>query len=364
MKMGLEGRVALVTGAARDVGREIAIALAAEGAAVAVNYNTNPEKADEVVPDLARSWRRDRSGMGWTFSLAPEGNLDAETIQRQLTGASSVWDGLASARAIGRGALRVELVHPTEALPGVLADPALTLAIGSSPPSQFVRQVAGPPDLRDVLDPSAPIQIDLLFTRDLGVVAYARTRPGWLVAALPFDRRYALASTRAAPNGTRPGADLVDAVAVDARPPDEPSRGAAPCPAPGRNQVAVVARPAVVYLAADPTAKALAGRIVALAARPDPPAWLASRLGSAGVRISAVAADSTEFRAAIATGSALLAIVSEPARPSLACSALAGVGGSPLPLLETRAYLVVRRGTGPLAIDRSGTVRWLGSGPR
>jgi NAD(P)-dependent dehydrogenase (short-subunit alcohol dehydrogenase family) len=36
MKMGLAGKVALVTGAARDVGREIALALAAEGAAVAV----------------------------------------------------------------------------------------------------------------------------------------------------------------------------------------------------------------------------------------------------------------------------------------------------------------------------------------
>ena len=36
MKLGLEGRVALVTGAARDVGREIALALASEGAAVVV----------------------------------------------------------------------------------------------------------------------------------------------------------------------------------------------------------------------------------------------------------------------------------------------------------------------------------------
>jgi 3-oxoacyl-[acyl-carrier protein] reductase len=52
MKLGLEGRVALVTGAARDVGRAIALALAAEGAAVAVNYNTSGERARAVVEEI------------------------------------------------------------------------------------------------------------------------------------------------------------------------------------------------------------------------------------------------------------------------------------------------------------------------
>jgi NAD(P)-dependent dehydrogenase (short-subunit alcohol dehydrogenase family) len=52
MKLRLEGRVALVTGAARDVGREIALALSSEGAAVTVNYNSSSERAQAVVEEI------------------------------------------------------------------------------------------------------------------------------------------------------------------------------------------------------------------------------------------------------------------------------------------------------------------------
>jgi acetoacetyl-CoA reductase len=54
----LEGRKALVTGAARGIGRAIAIALAAEGADIAVNYQSSEADARSLADELAKMGRK------------------------------------------------------------------------------------------------------------------------------------------------------------------------------------------------------------------------------------------------------------------------------------------------------------------
>ena len=51
--MNLSGKVALVTGASRGIGRQIAVTLAGYGAAVIVNYNGSEAKAAEAVEEIA-----------------------------------------------------------------------------------------------------------------------------------------------------------------------------------------------------------------------------------------------------------------------------------------------------------------------
>ncbi|MBT2683067.1 3-oxoacyl-[acyl-carrier-protein] reductase [Bacillus sp. ISL-37] len=72
--MKLEGKVAMVTGASRGIGREIALELAREGASVAVNYAGSEAKALDVVDEIKAMGR------------------DAFAIQADVSNSDSVTD--------------------------------------------------------------------------------------------------------------------------------------------------------------------------------------------------------------------------------------------------------------------------------
>jgi NAD(P)-dependent dehydrogenase (short-subunit alcohol dehydrogenase family) len=55
MTQSLSGKVAIVTGGGRDVGRQIALALAADGATIALNYNRSSAEAEAVAEEIQKA---------------------------------------------------------------------------------------------------------------------------------------------------------------------------------------------------------------------------------------------------------------------------------------------------------------------
>lgn len=79
----LENKIALVTGASRGIGRQIALTLAGLGAAVIVNYNGAKERAEEVVDEITKNGGR---------ALAVQANIAvAEDVERLFKEAVAVF---------------------------------------------------------------------------------------------------------------------------------------------------------------------------------------------------------------------------------------------------------------------------------
>ncbi len=83
MKKELAGRIALVTGASRGIGRAIAIALAGAGADVAVNYRSKADEARKVCREIEKLGRRGiavQADVGRTTAVAGL----VERVQREF----------------------------------------------------------------------------------------------------------------------------------------------------------------------------------------------------------------------------------------------------------------------------------------
>jgi 3-oxoacyl-[acyl-carrier protein] reductase len=78
--MELQGRVALVTGGSRGIGRATALRLADEGAAVGVNYRKDAERAQEVVREIEARDGRAVAVQGDVSDFAQAQSVVAKTI--------------------------------------------------------------------------------------------------------------------------------------------------------------------------------------------------------------------------------------------------------------------------------------------
>ncbi|RIX50832.1 SDR family oxidoreductase [Paenibacillus nanensis] len=80
--MSLEGKVAIVTGASRGIGRQAAVQLAQAGAKVVINYTSNQQKAAEAVSEIERLGGEAAAIRADVSRVSEVEALFSETLQR------------------------------------------------------------------------------------------------------------------------------------------------------------------------------------------------------------------------------------------------------------------------------------------
>jgi len=293
-----------------------------------------------VRPGLAVVWSADTVGRTWTFTLRDRAAA-AEIRSSWLERFPAIRQfGIEAGTVLADGRLSVTMRDPLDSVPAIFAHPVLASSRETNPESGRAIYYRVAIDPRDALDRGA----DLLVTSDPALVEYAAGKPGLSDLPLPWSRTYVLMRPAgAAPLRPSVGRDAVRAEARPAQPPfwwDERStcRQRAPHTAGSTSS-------RVVYLRGDPIARGLAERIVALAGdRTD--------LRAAGLAPA-------RFSASLASGAEAAYVVALGRRSLAPCHDSAGWpgGATLLPLVDTRAHVIVREGTPPLTLDWDGTIR-------
>ena len=78
----LQGRVALVTGAAKRIGRTVAVRLAAEGADVVIHYNRSKSEAEDTVAEIVKLGRKSITIQADLCSLAQIKRLFQQSVDQ------------------------------------------------------------------------------------------------------------------------------------------------------------------------------------------------------------------------------------------------------------------------------------------
>jgi len=82
MKVALQGRVALVTGAAKRIGRAVAVRLATEGADVVIHYNRSKAEANGAVAEIEKLGRKSVALQADLCSLTDIKHLFQQTAEQ------------------------------------------------------------------------------------------------------------------------------------------------------------------------------------------------------------------------------------------------------------------------------------------